>query len=88
MSKRETRPEVLMAKVMQETIFQLVAKYSNAVGRYGPDSDQVRRIRAAHPKNAEFLEYADALDRIKRHLGGSGMEKQSRRPPATRAASR
>jgi hypothetical protein len=69
-----------MAKVIQKTIFQLVAGYSNAVGRYGPDSEPVQRIRAENAENMEFLEYADALDRIKRHLGGSGMDKQVRKP--------
>jgi dUTPase len=60
---------------MIQTIYQLIGEYSNAVGRYGPDSDQVRQIRAIHVDNKEFLEYADALDRIKRRLGGSGMSK-------------
>ena len=71
-----------MTKVIEKTIVQLVAEYSNAVGRYGPDSEQVRRIRAAHADNAEFLQYADALDRVKRHLGGSGMDKQVKKTPA------
>lgn len=56
-----------------KTIAQLVAEYSNAVGRYGPDSEQARRVRAAHADNEEFLQYAAALDRVKRHLGGSGI---------------
>lgn len=68
-----------MAKVIQKTIVQLIAEYANAVGRYGPDTDPVRQLRAEHADNAEFLEYADALDRIKRHLGGSGMDKQARK---------
>lgn len=59
----------------QKTISQLVGEYSNAVGRFGPDSEQVRQFRAAHASNTEILEYADALDRIKRHLGGSGIDK-------------
>lgn len=77
-----------MAKVIEKTIVQLVAAYSNVVGRYGPDSEQVRRIRADHADNGEFLEYADALDRIKRHLGGSGMDRQARLPTASGSASR
>ena len=60
---------------MEKTICQLVGKYSNAVGRFGPDSEQVRQFRVAHADNAELMEYADALDRIKRHLGGSGIDK-------------
>lgn len=59
---------------MNKTIQQIVIEYCNAVGRYGPDSEKVRRIRAAHADNLEFLDYADALDRIKRHLGGSGTD--------------
>lgn len=61
-----------MAKMVKNTIAQLVAEYSNAVGRYGPSSPEVLRIREAYADNAEFLDYADALDRIKRHLGGKG----------------
>ena len=64
----------VMARVIQKTIFQLVAEYSDAVGRFGPDSPEVWQIRSLHADNAEFLGYADALDRIKRHLGGSGIE--------------
>lgn len=77
-----------MAKVIQKTIVQLVAEYSNAVGRYGPDSNQVRQIRDAHAENKEFLGYADALDRVKRHLGGSGIDKPAKNPQATEIASR
>jgi hypothetical protein len=53
---------------------QKVVAYSNAVGRHGPDSEEAKRVRAAHADDAEFQEYADALDRIKRHLGGSGID--------------
>jgi hypothetical protein len=53
-----------------KTIFQLVGEYANAVGRHGPDSDEVRRFRADHADNEELLAYADALDRIKRHFSG------------------
>lgn len=61
-----------------KTIYQLVGEYANAVGRHGPDSDQVRRFRTRHASNAELMEYADSLDRIKRHLGGSGMTKKGK----------
>ena len=56
-------------------MWKIVAAYSNAVGRYGPDSDQAREIRKSNADNSMFMDYADALDAIKRHLGGSGMEK-------------
>lgn len=76
-----------MANVLEKTIVQLVVTYSNAVGRYGPDSDQVRRIRAEHADNQEFLDYADALDRIKRRLGGKGIDDQVAKPLAAETAS-
>jgi hypothetical protein len=60
---------------MEKTIVQLVAAYSNAVGRFGPDSEQAQQIRAAYADNAEFLQYADALDCVKRLLGGRGIDK-------------
>ena len=63
------------------TLPQLVAKYSNAVGRYGPDSEQAKQVRADHADDAEFLQYADALDRVKRHLGGSGIDSTSPEDP-------
>lgn len=50
------------------TIFQLVGQYANAVGKYGPDSEQTKKIRENNKDNKEFLNYADALDRIKRRL--------------------
>ena len=76
-----------MANVLQKTIAQLVVSYSNAVGRYGPDSDQVRRLREANADNREFLDYADALDRIKRQLGGSGIDDQIVTPRAVETCS-
>ncbi len=76
MSAKPKRPGYVMTNVLEKTIVQLVVSYSNAVGRYGPDSQQVKLIREAHPDNQEFLDYADALDRIKRRLGGSGIDEQ------------
>lgn len=67
-----------MAKVDSKTILQLVGQYSDALGRFGPDSLEVRRLREANADNREFLEYADALDRVKRHLGGSGMDAKAK----------
>lgn len=58
----------------------LVATYADALGRHGPDSPQVRTIRDLNAANAEFLDYADALDRVKRSLGGSGMGPGEARP--------
>ena len=56
-------------------LVKIVSEYSDAVGRYGPDSAQAQAIRQANAGDAVFLEYAEALDRVKRHLGGSGMAK-------------
>lgn len=61
-----------MPKDENNAIFKLVGEYSDALGRFGPDSAEVQRLREAHADNQEFLEYANALDRVKRHLGGSG----------------
>jgi len=49
-------------------IFQLVGEYCNALGRHGPDSEQARAVLEANVGNAEFLECAGALNRIKRGL--------------------
>lgn len=59
---------------MSETIMVRVAEYANTVGRYGPDSEEARRVRKAYIHDDEFLEYVAALDRVKEHIGGSGMD--------------
>jgi hypothetical protein len=69
----------------------LVAEYSNAVGRHGPDSAEARAFRQGHADDKELLDYCDALDRIKRHLGdgpgregggkGSGMREEAKVKP-------
>lgn len=64
-----------MPKTIEKTFVQLVAEYANAVGKFGPESEQVLRLRAIHAHDLEFLDYANSLDRIKRHLGGSGIDK-------------
>jgi hypothetical protein len=51
-----------------EPLVQLVAKYANAVGRYGPNSNETNHIRKANVDNTRFLELADSLDRIKKGL--------------------
>lgn len=63
-----------MAKTTTKTIYELVGEYSSAVGRYGPGSQQTTAIRVANSENAEFIELADALDRIKEELGGRGID--------------
>lgn len=55
------------------TIYQKVGAYANVVGKHGPDSEQARAARAAFADDREMTRYAAVLDRIKRHLGGSGM---------------
>jgi hypothetical protein len=53
---------------------KIVAEYANLVGRFGPDSEEVKDLRALHAADREFLDYADALDRMKRALGGCGID--------------
>lgn len=51
-----------------------VGEYANALGPNGPDSEQTRAVREKHAGLEGFAEYADALDRVKTHLGGKGMK--------------
>lgn len=55
-------------------LWRRVAEYANAVGRYGPDSEQAREVLGRHADAAEFLELADAVDCLKRAFGGSGID--------------
>lgn len=55
-------------KPKPKTIFQLVGEYANAVGRYGPESEQVRQFRVDHADDSLLMDYADALDRLKRRF--------------------
>lgn len=48
-----------------------VAEYARTCGANGPDSTQTRAVRERHAGIVGFGEYADALDGIKRGLGGS-----------------
>jgi hypothetical protein len=64
----------MTAKDYSRDLAQLVGRYANAVGRYGPDSHEAHQIRTTHADNVAFLDYADALDRVKRALGGSGID--------------
>jgi hypothetical protein len=57
-----------------KTPFEYIGEYSNAVGRYGPDSEQTQQLRALHADNTELIAYFDSLDRLKRHFGGMGMK--------------
>ena len=63
-------------KTKTKTLGKLVGEYSNALGRYGPDSDATNKIRRENAENREFQDYADALDRVKRHLGGPDAKKK------------
>jgi uncharacterized protein (DUF4213/DUF364 family) len=59
----------------------LVEQYANAVGRYGPDSPQALSIRQENAENEEFLKFADSMDRIKRAVGGSGIDTKPSNSP-------
>lgn len=54
--------------------WEQVSRYSNAVGRHGPGSPEAEAVRADYPGDAAFGEFADSLDRLKRRLGGSGVD--------------
>lgn len=58
---------------------ELAEQYSNACSRYGPDSPEAHAIRDARPGDTKFIEFADGFDRLKRRLGGSGIDY----PPAS-----
>jgi hypothetical protein len=64
---------------MTPKLVEMVVAYSNAVGKFGPGSDQARQVRLRYAGQPEFSEYADALDRIKQTLGGSGMHGEESR---------
>jgi hypothetical protein len=51
-----------------------VIRYSNTVGKHGPDSRQAEAVRRLHPGDAEFKRHADNIDQLKRFLGGSGID--------------
>jgi hypothetical protein len=62
-------------------LVSLVATYANALGRYGPDDPKVRQMRQDNAGHLAFLDYADALDKVKRTLGGSGIDYPARETP-------
>lgn len=49
---------------------RLVEEYANVVGRFGPDSPQALKIRTENATNAEFLKFAQSIDRLKRAVEG------------------
>lgn len=53
---------------MDPKLFPMIGEYSNALGRYGPDSPEVASIREKYSDNDQFLKLASGLDRIKRHF--------------------
>ncbi len=62
--------------------FDLVERYSDTIAHYGPDSPQAEAIRQENACNKDFLVFAASLDRVKRVVGGSGVEY----PPGERPA--
>src|SRR4051812_20438895 len=58
----------LAEETWDEPLVQLVSKYANTVGRYGPYSNETTMIRKANIDNAKFLEIANFLDCIKSDL--------------------
>jgi hypothetical protein len=45
--------------------------YADAIARHGVDSAEAQAIRAAHQDDAEFIEYADAFERLRANLRSS-----------------
>ena len=58
------------------TKYSLYTQYSTVVGRSGPASDEAHQLRREHVDDREFVEYANAIDALKRAVGGRGMEPQ------------
>lgn len=77
-----TKRVPLVLRVPQE----LTDRYALAVSRYGPLSPQVQEIRQANAGNEDFLMVADALDRLKRSVGGSGVDWKYGEKPELRSA--
>ena len=42
--------------------------YADAISQHGVGSSQAQAVRAAHEDDAEFVEYADAFDRLQANL--------------------
>lgn len=71
-SRSEEHPT---AKNLPWTAFR---DYTNAVARYGPDSAEAAKVRALYAGDEEFDAYAAAADRLKRELGGCGVQEGHR----------
>lgn len=48
--------------------YELYTSYSGAVGKCGVGSPEANRIRHENQHDSTFLEYADAVDRLKERL--------------------
>jgi hypothetical protein len=55
-------------------LMTMTSLYADAVGRHGPGSRQAVVVREMYADDPGFAALADALDRIKRNLGGSGID--------------
>ena len=53
---------------------EMIISYSNAVSKYGPDSMPAKEVRHKYKNNLEFIHFADGIDRIKKLVGGSGID--------------
>ena len=50
----------------------LIEEYCDALAQHGVDSPQAREVRESNPGNAEFVAFADSIDKVKSALTSSG----------------
>jgi len=65
-----------VARVTTAKQASLIGVYSDIVVRHGIDSQQALAIREREKNNIEFLQYADAVDKLKRGLDKNKTEGQ------------
>lgn len=63
-----------MANSFNKIGHDLTAEYSDAIALHGPHSSEAKTVRDAHVDDADFLAFADSIDRIKESIGGSGID--------------
>lgn len=49
-------------------------EYANIVAKYGPDDARAKAYRESRSKHPAFLRFADRYDKVKRAVGGSGID--------------
>lgn len=54
--------------------WKILGEYYDVTAKYGPDSEQSRAVREKYKDVPDFIEHADRYDRLKRQVGGSGID--------------